>query len=79
MSTMELKEMLIGKINALEDEELLREIALTFEVQSRMVDGVYTMSPEEIEAVNDGIQQMENGQSVSNDEVRRRINKLWGK
>jgi hypothetical protein len=41
---------------------------ITFEEQE-----IYEMSPEEVEAVNEDIQQIENGQWISHEEANRRI------
>jgi hypothetical protein len=78
MSTIELKEKLMKKINGIEDEALLHEIAdfVDFEVES---DDVYVLSPEEVEAVKDGINQMESGMAISNEEARKIFDKCLGK
>jgi len=78
MSTIELKEKLMEKINGIEDEALLHEIAdfVDFEVES---DEVYVLSPEEIEAVEEGIDQIERGMAISNEEARKIFDKCLGK
>jgi hypothetical protein len=78
MSTIELKEKLMEKINGIEDEVLLHEIAdfVDFEVES---DDVYVLSPEEVEAVKDGISQIESGMAISNEEARKIFDKCLGK
>jgi hypothetical protein len=78
MSTLELKEMLIGKINSTDDEELLEEIALLLDVESNN-EGVYVLSPDETAAVQDGIDQIEKGMAISNEEARKIFDKCLGK
>jgi hypothetical protein len=78
MSTIELREKLMEKINGIEDQALLHEIAdfVDFEVES---DDVYVLSPEEVEAVKDGIDQIESGMAISNEEARKIFDKSLGK
>jgi hypothetical protein len=78
MSTIELREKLMEKINGIEDEALLHEIAdfVDFEVES---DDVYVLSPEEVEAVKDGIDQIERGMAISNEAARKIFDKCLGK
>lgn len=71
MSTIELKEMLIEKINSTDDEELLQEMALLFDFE-KGIDDDYEMCPEEIEAINEGIAQLDNGQWITNEESNKR-------
>jgi hypothetical protein len=79
MSTIELKEMLIEKINGTDDEELLQEMALLFDFESEISDNVYILSPDEVTAVKDGIDQIERGMAISNDEARKIFDKCLGK
>ncbi|MDR3697765.1 hypothetical protein [Mucilaginibacter sp.] len=78
MSTIELKEKLMEKINGIDDEALLHEIAdfIDFDVES---DGIYVLSPEEVEAIKDGIDQIERGMAISNEEARKIFDKCLGK
>jgi hypothetical protein len=78
MSTIELKEKLMEKINGIEDEALLQEIAglIDFDIES---DDIYALSPEEVEAVKDGIDQIEKGLAISNEEARKIFDKCLGK
>jgi hypothetical protein len=73
MSTIELREMLLEKISAIEDDELLHEIAHLIDFEPKITNGVYIMSPGEIEAVNEGLEQLKNGQWVSHEEANREI------
>ncbi|MES2429066.1 MAG: hypothetical protein V4560_18945 [Bacteroidota bacterium] len=72
MTVVELKEKLIAQINSIEDEELLDHIADIIDVESK-TEGVYVMSPEETNAVNEGLEQFKNGQWLSNEESNRRV------
>ena len=78
MSTIELKEKLMEKINGIDDEALLHEIAdfIDFDVES---DSIYVLSPEEVEAIKDGIDQIERGMAISNEEARKIFDKCLGK
>lgn len=66
------------KINGIDDEALLHEIAdfIDFDVES---DGIYVLSPEEVEAIKDGIDQIEKGMAISNEEARKIFDKCLGK
>ncbi len=70
LTAIQLKEKLISKIKDIKDSELLWTLwrVITFEEQE-----IYEMSPEEVEAVNEDIQQIENGQWISHEEANRRI------
>ncbi len=69
MSTAELKEKIIAKIVATYDDELLKHIADLIESEH---NGVYQMSPGEIEAVNEGLEQFKNGQWITHEESNKR-------
>ena len=78
MSTLELREMLLEKISVIDDEELLQEIASLIDFEPKN-EGVYVLSPDEVAAVKDGIEQIENGMAISNDEARKIFDKCLGK
>ncbi len=69
MSTAKLKEKIIAKIVATDNDELLEHIAdlIAFEH-----DENYQMSTGEIEAVNEGLEQFKNGQWLSHEESNKR-------
>jgi len=73
MSTLELKEMLIEKINGTDDEELLEEIAHLLDVELETTNGVYKMSAEQLAAVNEGLEQLKNGEWLSHEDAEREI------
>jgi len=68
LKDVEIREKLIEKIRNIEDEELLEHIPDLIDFES---NEMYEMRPGEIEAVEDGIKQIENGQSLSHEEVKR--------
>ncbi len=72
MTVIELKEKLIAKISDTNNEELLDHILDIIDVESK-TEGVYVMSPEETNAVNEGLEQFKNGQWISNEESNRRV------
>jgi predicted transcriptional regulator len=74
MTVIELKEKLIAQINSIDDEELLDSLARTVELELEISNGTYIMSQGEIDAVNQGIEQIKNGQWVSHEEATREIN-----
>ena len=69
MSTAELKEKIIAKIVATDDDELLEHIADLIEFEH---DEIYQMSPGEIEAINEGLEQFKNGQWITHEESNKR-------
>ena len=71
MSTAELKEKIMAQINDTDNDELLREISTMLYIESKSVNGVYQMSEAEREAVEQGLNQIRNGQWVSHEEVKR--------
>jgi len=73
MSTAELKEKLIAQINDIDNDELLAEISTMLYIESKSVNGVYQMSAVEREAVEDGLNQIKNGEWVSDEEANREI------
>ena len=73
MTVVELKEKLIAQINSIENEELLGSISRNIEFELQIGTKTYVMSREEIEAVEDGLEQLRNGQWVSHEEANREI------
>jgi len=78
MTVIELKEKLIAKINSTDNEELLEHLADIIEFEFN-TDGIYEMSPEEIDAVKEGIAQIDSGQWITNEEANKRADKWLGK
>ena len=73
MTVVELKEKLIAQINSIDNEELLDSISRNIEFELQNGTETYVMSREEIEAVEDGLEQLRNGQWVSHEEANRQI------
>lgn len=69
-----IKEELIEKISHTENEELLSQIARLVHLESEIED-VYHLSPEEREAVNEGLTQIKNGQFLTNEEINAKFDK----
>lgn len=67
-----LKKQLIKRIRDIDNGEMLNQIARIVHFEEKF-DEAYIMSPAEIEAVEDGIRQIENGQWITNEEANRRI------
>ena len=78
MSTAELKEKVIAQINETDDDGLLDEISTMLDIAARTKDGVYEMSNAEIEAVEDGLRQLKNGQWITHEEAKRQVEE-WAK
>lgn len=72
MSTAELKEKLIAQIKDTDNDELLAEISTMLYIESKSVNGVYQMSEAEREAVEDGLNQIRNGQWITHEESNKR-------
>jgi len=70
MTVIQLKEKIIAKISSTDNEDLLEHISdlIDFEYNE-----VHEMSPGEIEAVNEGLEQLKNGQWISSEESNKRV------
>lgn len=78
MTVIELKEKLIAKINSTNDEELLDQISHVIDLEEQ-IDGFYKLSPDELNAVKDGIEQIESGFFFTNDEVNKLTDRCLGR
>jgi predicted transcriptional regulator len=67
----EIKEKLIATISNTDNMDLLRELLMITEMEDE-ISGVYQLSAEEIVAVNEGIEQIENGQYLTHEESNKR-------
>ncbi len=72
MTVIELKEKLIAEIRNTDNLELLDHLSDVIEFESN-IGGIHVMSAGEIEAVKDGLEQLQNGQWVSHEEANREI------
>jgi predicted transcriptional regulator len=71
-----LKKQLIKRIRDVDNGEMLNQIARLVHFEEKF-DEVYIMSPAEIEAEEDGIRQIENGQWMSNEEANKHIDEWF--
>jgi len=74
----EIKEKLIATISNTDNMDLLRELLMITEMEDE-ISGVYHLSQEEIVAVNEGIEQIEKGMFVTNEEANKLIDKCLGR
>lgn len=78
MTAVELKEKLIDKINHTDDVELLNQISRVIDLDNEAND-IYILSTDEIKAVKEGIDQIENGNFLSNEAASNLIDKCLGR
>jgi hypothetical protein len=71
-----LKKQLIKGIKDIDNGEMLNQIARIVNFEEKF-DEVYIMSPAEIEAVEDGRRQIENGHWITHEESNRRIDEFF--
>ncbi len=74
MSTLELKKLLISKIDDIDDEELLRAVYKLLDYKSSSGD-IYVLSKEEEKEIDKGIQQVKEGKTISDEDVQKEIDK----
>ncbi len=74
----ELKEKLIERIKNTDNVELLEELSIAFGFDDESKD-VYKLSPAELSAIKDGIEQIDNGLYFTNDEANKIIDKCLGR
>lgn len=67
---MQLKEKLIAKIDQINDEELLNQILRMIDFEAKP-GKIYHLNPYEFDAVNKGIEQLNQGEFITNDEADR--------
>jgi hypothetical protein len=72
MTVLELKEKLIAQIRDTDNEEILDHISDLFDIQYNTND-VHIMSKGEIDAVREGLEQIKNGQCISDEEASRLV------
>jgi len=73
-----LREKLIKRIRDIDNGEILNQIARLVHFEEKF-DEVYIMSPEEIEAVEDGRRQIENGEWISDEESNKHVDEWLNK
>jgi predicted transcriptional regulator len=80
MSTAELKNYLHKLIVETDDESILSKVQAYFTtLKGKNVDWWDTISSQEKEAINIGLQQLENGEGIPHEEVKRKVDKLLGR
>ena len=79
-STAEIKNDLHKLIVETDDESILSKVQAYFNMlKSKNVDWWDTISDQEKEAINIGLKQLENGEGIPHEEVKRKVDKLLGR
>jgi predicted transcriptional regulator len=79
-STAEIKESLHKFITETNDESILKKVQAYFTtLKSKHIDWWDTISEQEKEAINIGLQQFDNGEGIPHEEVKRKVDKLLGR
>ncbi len=80
ISTAEIKNHLHKLIVETDDESILSKVQAYFTtLKSTNVDWWDTISDQEKEAIDIGLQQLENGKGIPHEEVKRKVDKLLGR
>ena len=75
MTTKELRNKVIGKINQIDDEEILNEIYRLLE-DSIEDDEIFQLSENHIKAIEEAKRQLEQDESMTNQQVNQEIGKM---
>lgn len=79
-STAEIKNHLHKLIVETDDESILNKVQAYFmTLKSKNLDWWDTISDQEKEAINIGLQQLENDEGITHEEVKRKADKLLGR
>lgn len=79
-STAEMKNYLHKLIVETDDENILNKVQAYFTtLKSKNIDWWDTISDQEKEDINIGLQQLENGEGIPHEEVKRKADKLLGR
>lgn len=73
-----LKETLISKIHAIEDENVLKEVYRLLEISSEDLES-YPLTDDQISIVNEAKEQINNGQFLTHEEAQIKINQWLNK
>ena len=73
MTTIELKDILIHKIAAINDKSFLAAMNTIIDTKSEKL--IYRTTPEQIQRIKEGQEQLARGESLSNDQVEAEIDK----
>lgn len=74
MSTVELKKQVVQKLLATENNELLEEINRLLELENH-AENIYTLSDLQKDKVNQSLQQIENGECITHEDLNEAIDK----
>ena len=77
MTLLQIKEKLQTLIEATEDEDVLQQVYFFLEMKNTSTP--YVMNKEEINAVEEALEQVRNGQFLTHDEAMKRLNEWKGK
>ena len=79
-SKAEIKNKLYKLITETDDESILSRVQAYFTtLKGKKVDWWDTISDQEKEVTNIGLQQLENGEGIPHEEVKRKVDKLLGR
>lgn len=78
MSTVELRKRLIDKIQKTDNEHLLKEAYRLLELEIDDLD-IYKLSEDQRKAINEGRQQIKNGQFLTEDQANNEIDEWLSK
>ena len=78
MSSLELKQKIIEKIESIEDDNLLAEIYRTLEI-SQADNDVFVLTPPMRIALDEGLEDVKHGRVISNDEANKEIDEWLSK
>ena len=78
MSTLELKQKIIEKIESIEDDNLLAEIYRTLEISQADSDA-FVLTPAMRIALDEGFEDVKHGRVISNDEANKEIDEWLAK
>jgi predicted transcriptional regulator len=76
MTTIELKDILIHKIAAINDKSFLAAMNTIIDTKSEKL--IYRTTPEQRQRIKEGQEQLARGESLSNDQVEAEIDKWLG-
>lgn len=76
MKTKELKSKILNKIKSAKDEHLLKEVYRLLQMESELKSDVYELSNQQNEAIDEGIEQLDNGQYLTSDQANAQV-KEW--
>ena len=76
MSTLELRQVITEYLAHIEDAALLKAIKTM--IESRVSDGTYMLSEDQIKRVEEGREQLEQGTTISNESLKLEIDQWLG-